>query len=66
MQTDPPPSTTYSVNVGLSNIFDAYAEDYEVVLEAEREKERIKQAKKESNARRGVCILCIRRVLVKI
>ena len=54
VQTDPPPSTTFSANVGLGNIFDAYEKDYEVVLIAERERERLKQQKKEMNARKGV------------
>nr|XP_053642157.1 dynein axonemal intermediate chain 1-like [Cherax quadricarinatus]XP_053642158.1 dynein axonemal intermediate chain 1-like [Cherax quadricarinatus] len=35
-QTDPPPSTTFCLNVGFSVIYDAYDLDYSVLLEKKR------------------------------
>ncbi|XP_071522591.1 dynein axonemal intermediate chain 1-like isoform X2 [Panulirus ornatus] len=47
IQTEPPPSTTFSVNVGLCNIYHAYKEDYSKVLEREHEAEREKERERE-------------------
>ena len=47
MQTDPPPSTTFSINAGLYDIYDAYRRDYSVILQKEREKEKKREREKE-------------------
>ncbi|XP_018020947.2 dynein intermediate chain 2, ciliary-like [Hyalella azteca] len=52
VQTDPPPSTTFCVNVGPSDIYDAYRKDYAKkqalarLLEEEREKAKDKSSSK--------------------
>ncbi|CAL4079576.1 unnamed protein product, partial [Meganyctiphanes norvegica] len=53
IQTEPPPSTTFSVNVGLSDIYDAYQKDYEKLQEIEREKEKEKEREKERANSKG-------------
>ncbi|XP_076042145.1 dynein axonemal intermediate chain 1-like [Oratosquilla oratoria] len=47
IQTEPPPSTTFSRQVSLCEIYDAYQKDYEKVQEKEKEK---KKEKEQSNA----------------
>lgn len=40
MQTEAPPSTTFSHTVGPAEITDAYQTNYELLMEQERERER--------------------------
>ncbi|XP_042888961.1 dynein intermediate chain 2, ciliary-like [Penaeus japonicus] len=52
IQTEPPPSTAFSVNVSLGEIFDAYIKDYEKVLEKEKEREKEKEKERERERER--------------
>ncbi|XP_037774785.1 dynein intermediate chain 1, axonemal-like [Penaeus monodon] len=52
MQTEPPPSTAFSVNVSLGEIFDAYIKDYEKILEKEKEREKEKEKERERERER--------------
>nr|XP_045610725.1 dynein intermediate chain 2, ciliary-like [Procambarus clarkii] len=47
MQTEPAPSTTFSINVGLFDIFHAYQDDYTKVVQRELELERDKEKERE-------------------
>ncbi|XP_066957617.1 dynein intermediate chain 2, ciliary-like [Macrobrachium rosenbergii] len=53
IQTEPPPSNTYSLSFGLSNIFDAYQKDYKKILAKELELEREKEKEKERERKSG-------------
>nr|XP_027229183.1 dynein intermediate chain 1, axonemal-like [Penaeus vannamei] len=52
IQTEPPPSTAFSVNVSLGEIFDAYIKDYEKIIEKEKEREREKEKERERERER--------------
>lgn len=43
IQTEPAPSTTFSINVGLYDIYQAYEIDYAKVVDAEKEMEKEKE-----------------------
>ncbi|XP_042232430.1 dynein axonemal intermediate chain 1-like [Homarus americanus] len=47
MQTEPPPSTAFTVNVGPAEVYDAYQKHYLKILEKEREREREKERERE-------------------
>ncbi|XP_042886683.1 dynein intermediate chain 2, ciliary-like [Penaeus japonicus] len=52
IQTDPPPGTTFSANVGFSDIYDAYEKDYVRILAKRREEEMKREKEKERERER--------------
>ncbi|XP_069948680.1 dynein intermediate chain 2, ciliary-like [Cherax quadricarinatus] len=52
MQTEPPPSTAFTMNVGPALIYDSYQKNYLKILEREREREREKEREREMERER--------------
>ncbi|XP_071522576.1 dynein intermediate chain 2, ciliary-like isoform X2 [Panulirus ornatus] len=52
IQTEPPPSTAFSVTVGPAEVYDAYQKNYQMILEHEREREREKERERERERER--------------
>nr|XP_045610794.1 dynein intermediate chain 2, ciliary-like [Procambarus clarkii] len=52
VQTEPPPSTVFTVSVGPAAIYDAYQHNYLKILESEREREREREKERERERER--------------